>query len=1204
MPDDRPSIAVVPDASPTPPHQSLPTLSQSRRRSVSRSSGSGSAFRSSLGGKPISYGSTRRTGSQGRNSQDGIGSDSAISDSEAGSESGLMRTFGSFSHTREEIRDGSARLAAISLSANSPTDQSSGDSTSHSSSAPASTPALDSPSFSDPFKSTSSSAPRPSPTSNLARARPSHLDLPNSELQPGDLTSAPSPIAEEPASLLPSPSSSTERTPLASHVALPIPPQAPDEGAGQKDDDPSPVSSASGGEGGKTPTPKRMIQQAAKERRKSGPASRKVVDGGFAAGLRKRTKKGDKEAGEPDGDERVLGDERGGDRDGSFEGVDDGRGDGSVSGEDDEEDERAGTEPTERTPLFGLTGQRGGREVSTDKAGFVRRVRRKVVSWGNGIGASAKQTKKEDLIDVGKTAVASIPAVILGTLMNILDGVSYGLITFPTNLQPFANFGGIGISMFFVSCIVAQVVFTGGGRFGSIFKGGNASMMIEVVPFFHAIVGILDARIDDAETLVATTLFSFALSSILTGLAFGLLGTLRLGRLSEFFPRHILVGTIGGVGAFLFVTGLQVSTRIGEDSGFSLELVKYFFKSHVVSLWVLPLILAIVLRLITARFKHPLIFPGYFLAIPVVFYAVAFACGFSVQELRENGYVFELSGVDNKWYEYWSHYNFKKTDWMAVVATIPTQLALVFFGLLHVPINLPSLAISIGEDNVDTDKELLSHGIANIASGLVGSVPNYLCYVNSVLFYEVGGSTRTASSLLALSSFGVLVAGPGVIGFLPICVVAALIFILGIDLVKEALWDTHGRVSRFEYVTIWTIVVVMTVWDFVIGLAAGLILACVSFVVMSSQRRAIRSILTGSVARSTVRRHPKQTAFLKEVGKQIRVIKLQGFLFFGTISSCEATIRKILEAASWTKDPIRFLVLDFSMASGVDFSAAEAFVRMQRLLDERGVQLVFCGCPVDSAVAVALRSVDLWSDGPEEKVVVLENLNDALEHCENAFLRSLYSKTFRPAQLSASTSVMTSQIDMPKSDLDSDIEGFAGSPRANHLRTAAKETISRAEPTQTTMNFQQPMPILLQSLRPYSPELNEDYCFRLSRYFKRVHVERGTTLWTLGSEPDAFYVIESGILRANYVFPDHSHSVSESMVAGTIAGELSFLSRTQRNTNVVAERDSVLWKMEVGSHEELGKKEGWQFARRFEEVLLKIANAETEVLMGHLMSSL
>lgn len=52
---------------------------------------------------------------------------------------------------------------------------------------------------------------------------------------------------------------------------------------------------------------------------------------------------------------------------------------------------------------------------------------------------------------------------------------------------------------------------------------------------------------------------------------------------------------------------------------------------------------------------------------------------------------------------------------------------------------------------------------------------------------------------------------------------------------------------------------------------------------------------------------------------------------------------------------------------------------MQRLLDERGVVLVLCGCPFDSSVGIALRSVDLWSDHAENKVVVLENLNDALE---------------------------------------------------------------------------------------------------------------------------------------------------------------------------------------------------------------------------------
>lgn len=49
---------------------------------------------------------------------------------------------------------------------------------------------------------------------------------------------------------------------------------------------------------------------------------------------------------------------------------------------------------------------------------------------------------------------------------------------FPTNLPVFADFGGIGVSMFFVSCVISQVVYSGGG---SIFKGGNGSMMIEVV---------------------------------------------------------------------------------------------------------------------------------------------------------------------------------------------------------------------------------------------------------------------------------------------------------------------------------------------------------------------------------------------------------------------------------------------------------------------------------------------------------------------------------------------------------------------------------------------------------------------------------------------------------------------------------------------------------------------------------------------------
>lgn len=75
-----------------------------------------------------------------------------------------------------------------------------------------------------------------------------------------------------------------------------------------------------------------------------------------------------------------------------------------------------------------------------------------------------------------------------------------------------------------------------------------------------------------------------------------------------------------------------------------------------------------------------------------------------------------------------------------------------------------------------------------------------------------------------------------------VVVVSALIFVLGIDLVKEALWDTRHRVNRhvkvvsqkrtiltgyrMEYITMISIIVTMTVWDFVIGVFLGIIASC------------------------------------------------------------------------------------------------------------------------------------------------------------------------------------------------------------------------------------------------------------------------------------------------------------------------------------------------------------------------------------------
>ena len=391
-------------------------------------------------------------------------------------------------------------------------------------------------------------------------------------------------------------------------------------------------------------------------------------------------------------------------------------------------------EPSETSPL--LAARAGGAHASSrpkrrhQSQGGLKKRFEDVAQWTQIVGNRARKLTWADVGSASAEPVRLIPAVVLGLLLNVLDGVSYGMITFPTSYPIFSDFGGDGVSMFFVTCILSQLVYSLGG---SIFGGANGSMMIEVVPFFHIFVKTIIDEIGDEnpQAVISTTIVAFALSSIFIGLAFLALGYLRLGKLIEFFPRHILVGCIGGVGVFLIETGLEVSGRLKAEDGFqwNLETLRYFTQSwHLVALWLPPLLLAILLRVITHHFHHPLIFPAYFMVIPMLFFLVTGAIlREPLESLRQQGWVFDIgSAADAPFYRFYTYIDFRQTSFRALMATIPTQLALTFFGVLHVPLNVPALAISVGEDDTDVDRELIGHGISNLSAGLFFSGPNSL----------------------------------------------------------------------------------------------------------------------------------------------------------------------------------------------------------------------------------------------------------------------------------------------------------------------------------------------------------------------------------------------------------------------------------------------------------------------------------------------
>ncbi|EKM51192.1 uncharacterized protein PHACADRAFT_263202 [Phanerochaete carnosa HHB-10118-sp] len=774
----------------------------------------------------------------------------------------------------------------------------------------------------------------------------------------------------------------------------------------------------------------------------------------------------------------------------------------------------------------------------------------------------------------------------LGTLLNILDGISYGMIIFPAT-GVFTGLGGVGVSMFFVSAIISQLVYSVGG---SGFAGANGSMMIEVVPFFHILANDIANQIgyENKREIIATTIVSFALSSLLTGLTFFLLGALRLGSLIGFFPRHILVGCIGGVGVFLIITGLVVSTRMDDDEfTLSLSTLKFLVLNlHNLTLWVPALALAVVLRLITHKFHHQLIFPLYFIAIPIIFYIVVAAARLNLGKLRETGWVFDMETADDPWWQFYTFFDFRATRWGVLWSTLPTQFALLFFNILHPPLNVPALAVSINHD-VDTDKELVGHGYSNLLAGVFGTVPNYLVYVNTLLFYRVGGDSRVAGFMLAGLTVVLLFAGTAFISYIPVMVVGALIFVLGIDLVKEALWDTRHRVNRTEYITIASIMICMTIWDFVIGVLFGIVVSCFFFVIQSSRRQSIRALHTGETVMSTVRRPGSHRAFVREASKQTTVMRLQGFLFFGTITRVEGQMRTLVDGPEWHDNPVRFLILDLSLVAGVDMSAAEAFVRVQRLLSAKQVILVFCGFNAETPIGRALRSVDLLE---MEGVELFSAFNDALEWTENAYLRVWFQ----------SQKVETRSIALPGRQDDIVFgDDIVSTPRRSRLLEAGWRTIARDHSPELPLSDNPELYVTLVKAFSSYDEVSQALFAPLGAYLERMTLPEGFVLWTQDDASDGLYLIESGVLRAVYHLAAHTPDTEESMVAGTLAGELSALSESTRNATCVVERPAVVWKLSIESLRRM-ETEHAEMAKTLVKLILKAAKVDYDILLSAL----
>ena len=142
---------------------------------------------------------------------------------------------------------------------------------------------------------------------------------------------------------------------------------------------------------------------------------------------------------------------------------------------------------------------------------------------------------------------------------------------------------------------------------------------------------------------------------------------------------------------------------------------------------------------------------------------------------------------------------------------------------------------------------------------------------------------------------------------------------------------------------------------------------------------------------------------------------------------------------------------------------------------------------------------------------------------------------------------------------------------------------------------EEPIPTLVKTFSGYENDLSPELFMPMLPYFKRVALPEGQILWRRSDPSDGLYVIAAGVMQETYT-RDNTNAVSESMVAGTLAGELTGLAGMPRNADMVAEKASVLWRL---SNEDwaLFKKEQPTLAHRFVELVLKGVTEQSPPLL-------
>ncbi|HUM71305.1 MAG TPA: SulP family inorganic anion transporter, partial [Chloroflexota bacterium] len=388
-----------------------------------------------------------------------------------------------------------------------------------------------------------------------------------------------------------------------------------------------------------------------------------------------------------------------------------------------------------------------------------------------------------------------LPAVTAGFVVGLLEVIltlSFAALIYSGPLSGFVS-QGVGLALFGV--ILSGIIIA---LFTSLpgVVGGNQDVATAVLAVIAATIARSMPSGSSPEEIFLTIAVAIALTTMITGLFFWVIGYFQSGNLVRFLPYPVMGGFLAGTGWLLATGGLSMMTEIPT----TLSEITMLFQPEVVWRWLPGLVFAVVLLVVSRRASHYLLLPGMVLGGILLFYLAAWLSGQSAADLLAAGW---LLGPfpEGSLLQPLNYAALDQVNWPLVGEQMVNAVTICIISVLALLLNASGLEIA-NKQEVDLNRELRAAGAGNLAAGLVGGMVSYQQLSLSVMNIKMGANSRlTGLFTVAICGLALLL-GASVLSLFPKLILGGLVLYLGLTFLVEWVGETWTKLPRTDYLVI------------------------------------------------------------------------------------------------------------------------------------------------------------------------------------------------------------------------------------------------------------------------------------------------------------------------------------------------------------------------------------------------------------------